>query len=204
MDPPAGINSVDEYNASSAYEAELNWNAAIEPGLPTYGDAPAHLHAEVATPWAEGVVVRFSNPEGATSIVNVHRGHGYRTALWRWEATSSFILVAGGDAFWVRPDSPKDWRFLTHLATSCVFSDDGAQAFIATYTDVVAIDRDGVRQWTRRLAIDGVEVARILDGVLVGRACMDPPDDWREFRVLTADGSDAEPRVAADRAAPGR
>jgi hypothetical protein len=80
---------------------------------------------------------------------------------------------------------------LAHLATSCLFSDDGLRAYVATYTDVVAVDPAGEIVWRRRVALDGVEFDCLRDGVLAGRACMDPPDDWRAFSLSASDGSDA-------------
>ncbi len=167
------------------------WTASTEEGLPGHGDPPVYLHVGSPTPWSEGLVVRFASDEGSSWIANVRRGHGYQTALWRWEAANRFVVVAGGDAFLVNPQAPSEWTFLTHLATSCLFAEDGANAFIATYTDVVAIDSNGVKRWVRQLAIDGVEFAGLTRGVLEGKACMDPPEDWSSFRLSAEDGSDA-------------
>jgi hypothetical protein len=136
-------------------------------------------------------VVRFTVEAGRSWIANIQKGDGYRSALWRWEAADVAIAVAAGDAFLVHPSSPSRWRFLAHLATSVLVSDDDLRAFIATYTDIVAFDAAGERLWTRRVALDGVELDRCSNGILAGRACFDPPEDWRPFRVSANNGADA-------------
>lgn len=46
--------------------------------------------------------------------------------------------------------------------------------------------------WARNdMAIDGVLVQRVEDGVIIGEAEWDPPGDWRPFRVRLADGTHA-------------
>jgi hypothetical protein len=167
------------------------WQAVIEEGLPPFGPAAVHLHDGSPTPWRQGLVVRFTPDSGESWVANAKPGYGYRTAVWPWLATQSFIVVAAGNAYLVRPDRPEEWVHLAHQAIGHLFDPNGPRVFIATYTDVLAFDARGASLWNRRVALDGVELATLHDGVLEGRAGVDPPDDWRPFRLRADNGADA-------------
>jgi hypothetical protein len=51
-------------------------------------------------------------------------------------------------------------------------------------------DENGSLLWrSSQLAIDGVVVERVADGVVVGEGEWDPPGGWRPFRVLLSTGA---------------
>ena len=78
----------------------------------------------------------------------------------------------------------------------------GQTAILSTYTDIVAISADGSETWPRTVAVDGVEGLRIENGLIYGRAGIDPPNEWQPFVLRLSDGTEVEPAAASsDRAA---
>jgi len=56
--------------------------------------------------------------------------------------------------------------------------------------DITRISSDGTIAWqSATLAIDGVIIERIADGVIHGWAGVDPPDDWRPFVIAAKTGA---------------
>ncbi len=66
-------------------------------------------------------------------------------------------------------------------------------ALLSTYTDVVAISHIGDEIWRRTVAIDGVEITKIDNGIVHGSAGIDPPDELHPFMLRLDTGDDAEP-----------
>jgi hypothetical protein len=61
---------------------------------------------------------------------------------------------------------------------------------IASGVDVIRIDHGGNILWrSELLAIDGVIIDKVLDGVIYGAGNHDPPDGWRDFRISISDGT---------------
>jgi hypothetical protein len=60
---------------------------------------------------------------------------------------------------------------------------------IADARGLVCVDRRGAAAWARDdLAIDGVLVSAVEDGVVIGDGEWNPPGDWRSFRVRLSSG----------------
>lgn len=166
-------------------------HATIEPGLPGTGPLPVHLHTGHPTPWSEGTVVRFEPDDGASWIGNLQTGYGYATKIALWPAAGAVIVIAKGAAYFVRPSDPESWRFLGSVGIDCRLISDQRLAILTTYSDVIAIAQDGSESWSRRVAIDGVEILEMDNGLILGAAGIDPPDEWCPFALSLHDGSDA-------------
>lgn len=167
-------------------------SATIEAGLPGTGPLPVHLHTGKPTLWSEGCVVRFTPQSGDAWIGNLQTGYGYATKITEWPETHSFIVIAKGATYFVRPHQPDDWKFIDLLGIDCIIAPTCALALISTYTDVVAISTDGAERWRRSVAIDGVEITKIENGLIHGNAGVDPPDEWHPFLLQLETGTDAE------------
>lgn len=165
--------------------------AIIEPGLPGTGPLPVHLHTGRPTPWSEGCVFRFEPDAGPAWIGNLQTGYGYATKIVPWEEAGAIVVIAKGATYFVRPDTPGTWQFIDLLGIDCVLAPSRDLAILATYNDVVAITANGLVNWRRSVAVDGVEVQRIEAGIIYGRAGIDPPDEWHPFAIQLTDGSDA-------------
>lgn len=69
----------------------------------------------------------------------------------------------------------------------------GDRLLIADARGLVCVDRAGTVTWARDdLAIDGVLVTAVEDGIVVGEGEWDPPGDWRPFRIRLATGDRVE------------
>ncbi len=90
------------------------------------------------------------------------------------------------------PSEPNNWTFIDLLGIDCIVTPQRDIALLSTYTDVVAISSDGSERWRRSVAIDGVEINKIEDGLIHGNAGIDPPDEWHPFLLQLATGNDAE------------
>jgi hypothetical protein len=162
-------------------------------GLPGSGAKPVHLHAGNPTPWSEGCVVRFLPECGPAWIGNLQKGYGYSKKIVFWDEAHAFIVIANGATYLVWADQSEKWRFFDLLGIDCVIDPTGKTAILSTYTDVVAISVDGTEKWRRTIAADGVEVVQIENGVIHGKAGIDPPDEWHPFWLRLNDGEQIEP-----------
>jgi hypothetical protein len=60
---------------------------------------------------------------------------------------------------------------------------------VATASELICLDERGVQLWKQSgLAIDGVVVDQIEQGVVLGQGEWDPPGGWRAFRVSLKTG----------------
>ncbi len=56
-------------------------------------------------------------------------------------------------------------------------------------TGLTRVGRNGDVLWrNRNLALDGVEVREVKNGVIHGRSCMDPPENWEAFALSVGTG----------------
>jgi len=102
------------------------------------------------------------------------------------------IVIAKGAVYFVRPDRADEWRFIDLLGIDCVIAPTRDLALISTYTDVVVVSPDGTELWRRSVAVDGVEITDVRDGLIYGNAGIDPADEWHPFVLDLATGADAE------------
>lgn len=168
--------------------------ATIEAGLPGTGPLPIHLHTGKPTPWSEGCVVRFTARSGDSWIGNLQTGYGYATKIVEWPEANAVVVIAMGAVYFVRPDRSDEWKFIDLLGSECVIVPAGDLALIAMCTDVVAILRDGAEVWRRSVAVDGVEITGVGNGLVHGNAGIDSPDEWYPFVLELETGIDAERR----------
>ena len=166
--------------------------ATLEAGLPGIGPLPVHLHTGKPTPWSEGCVVRVTPRSGHPWIGNLQTGYGYATTIVEWPEADAVIVIAKGAVYFVRPDQPDKWEFIDLLGIDCVITQSRDLALITTYTDVIAITSNGSEQWRRSVAVDGVVINDIRNGLIHGSAGIDPPDEWHTFVMQLATGIDAE------------
>jgi hypothetical protein len=166
-------------------------SASFLAGLPSAGPPPVHLHTGHPTPWSEGCVIRIESEKAGEWIANAQEGWGYAKGIYEWPNARLIVLIANGACYLISPDSPGNWRFIDSLAIECAFAPDGQLAIVSTYTDLIALTTSGECKWQRCIAVDGVQIDGIADGMVSGKACLDPPDHWQSFRVLLADGADA-------------
>ncbi len=165
-------------------------SARFLPGLPGTGPLPVHLHTGQPTPWSEGIVVEFQLQCGESWIGNLQRGYGYATKIIDWPEAGAVIVIAKGASYFVRANSPTDWKFYDLLGVDCLFSPMREIAVLTTYNDVVAIALDGAEKWRRVVACDGVKINCIDSDKISGIGGIDPPDEWHPFVLSLADGSD--------------
>jgi hypothetical protein len=102
-------------------------------------------------------------------------------------------VIANGASYFVCTNQPERWRFHDLTGIDCVLAPSGQTAILATYTDIVAISTDGSEIWRRTVAVDGVEGLSIENGLIYGRAGIDPPDEWQPFLLRLSDGKEVEP-----------
>ena len=113
-----------------------------------------------------------------------------------WPEANAVVVLAKGAVYFVRPDVANEWRYIDMLGIDCIIVSTRDCALIATYTDVVALSIDGAELWRRSVAIDGVEITDVANGLISGNAGIDPPDEWHPFVLDINTGNDAEPSDA--------
>ncbi|PQO26564.1 hypothetical protein [Blastopirellula marina] len=165
-------------------------NVILESGLDGAGPSPMYLHrSDEPAAGQEGCVFRIVSDDSEPCLVNAQAGFGYATAATVWEAASAVLLIAKGATYFLKPQAPPVWTYLSDTGIECVFSPDAKISVISSYDEVIAINQAGEELWRRTVAIDGVVSLRIENGLVHGQACHDPPDDWAPFTLRLADGS---------------
>jgi hypothetical protein len=121
---------------------------------------------------------------------NFQTGYGHATKVVAWPEANAVVVIAKGAVYLVRPDQPEEWTFIDLLGMDCVIAPTRDLALISTYTDVIAVSIDGKERWRRSVAVDGVEITGIRNGVVLGNAGIDPPDEWHAFLLALDSGID--------------
>ena len=116
-------------------------------------------------------------------IANLQTGSGYATKLIDWHDADATVVIVKGATYFVRQHTPNEWQYLDLPGIDCTVAQAGDLAILATYTDVVAVLADGHEKWRRRVAIDGVEIQSIGNGLVCGAAGIDPPGEWQPFTL---------------------
>jgi hypothetical protein len=167
----------------------------ILPGLPASGDPPHHFCFEQPSPWAEGLVVSFTNSQGNVWVGNFQEGRGYATKIIEWPAANAVVLIARGAVYFISTTTPEHWKCHGDLGIDCIVTPDGLNAVISTYEHLQIIDQSAEVAWRTHLAIDGIEIDRVEDHEIAGTYCWDPPEGWSPFRVARVDGRELNPRL---------
>jgi hypothetical protein len=103
-----------------------------------------------------------------------------------------FVIVNRGAAYFFRPPEPETWSFIADRVSGHWFDTVNQLEILASHDSLYAVALNGRVAWQRRhVAIDGIEVDALLDGVLLGHGCYDPPDKWVPFAIRCSDGGDA-------------
>jgi hypothetical protein len=126
-------------------------------------------------------------------VGNLQTGYGYATKVIKWPEADAFVVIAKGATYFIRPNEPKNWVFFDLLGIDCVITALRDIALLSTYSDVIAISTKGTELWRRSVAIDGVEITKVEDGLIYGSAGIDPPDVWHPFLLDLATGNDVKP-----------
>ncbi len=134
---------------------------------------------------SEGIVLQVSGP-GQSWIGNFQSGHyeGALTCIIGFRTQPSFCAFAGGQAYKVRLDSPTAYSVLT------IFPIFGAHyihekdwLIVWDFTKLEAHSAKGLIWRSSRLSWDGVSIAEVRDGHIVGLAWDATQDCNVEFRV---------------------
>ena len=72
----------------------------------------------------------------------------------------------GIHSYFIRSNQPNNWKFIDLLGIDCVITPGSDVALVSTYTDVVAISTAGTELWRRSVAIDGVKITKIENGLI--------------------------------------
>ena len=123
----------------------------ILPGLPGEGPPPKYFFVGHATPWVEGLVVRFGNANGTAWTGNFQGRQDWSTKVVLWPEADAVVVIAVDNFFLVNASDPDDYvtveaRFLVDE----VMLDEGrTMLFVAASTTIFAYRRDRQLLWTR-------------------------------------------------------
>ena len=137
-------------------------------------------------------MVEFAGADSVRRIGNFQMGHSYFTSTSEWPEAGRLIVIAKGALYLVSLRDPKRYVTGPSTVTSYCLSDERDLLAVADYCDLSVYEVAGRLRWRRRsLGIDGLEVTGVKGSTVRGRACIDPPEQWRSFAVRLSDGADA-------------
>jgi hypothetical protein len=74
---------------------------------------------------------------------------------------------------------------------SYLFDEEKQNLFVADFWDLVAYNRFCEVTWHRKaLGVDGIQLVKIHEGIIEGKLCWDPPDNWIKFKISSETGED--------------
>ena len=160
------------------------------PGLPATGPVPEQFSALGRGTFRKGLVVRFV-PEGHSPWVgNFQPGIGRFTGVVEHPNRSDLVVVSGGQAFVVKPQS-RDTEVLASGAIRSVIEIDSPRLLVFDHHGIrfEAFDAAGLRWRTRQVSWDGFQNVSRLGNALVGEAWNALSESWQPFSVSLDTGA---------------
>jgi hypothetical protein len=157
------------------------WSFDILPGLPATGPYPEQFSVHGGT-HREGFVVRFVPDTGEGWVGNFQRGFGvtYLSGVFELPGTAAFVVVSGGQAYVVQPESRKAVE--TFGSSIRAAAHDERRLVFATDTEAIVLE--GTGRWvSERLAWDGIADLKIDGDRLTGQGRDALIDDWRTVEL---------------------
>lgn len=155
-------------------------------GLPPYGPRAVPFSATGQGLHREGLVVEFRASDGSAWVGNFQRGLTKFDVVQAFPGSSSIVVIAGGQAYVVNPDSRRCLRTfgggIEHLFAL------RERLIVSNGLWLEAIAGEHMLWRSRRLSWDGMMNLCVEGSQIVGEA-YDPMDDkWIPFAVDVADG----------------
>jgi len=160
----------------------------VLPGLPGVGPLPEQFSATGRGTHSEGFVIRFHPRSSAGWVGNFVPGHaGYRQAVLHPDGRT-VVVVSGGMAYHVDPESRRLLRHFGGIITDSVLDATRRLLIFSDATCLWAFDSSGERWQTKRLSWDGTRDLRIVGEAVVGEAYDPMRDKWLSFSVSVETG----------------
>ena len=129
-------------------------------GLPGEGPNPKHFHMGHPTPWAEGFVVKFINPDETTWVGNFQSSRFGHTEVIAWPEADSIVVIAADDFYLVDINHSDSYETLgpQHLVSGVMFDEERRTLFVAELYGICAFGIERKRKW----------IAEGLGGLILG------------------------------------
>lgn len=168
-------------------------HATIETSLPSKKAASVYLHSGRPSPWDEGCIVHFEPDHGPAWYGNCQNGLGAETKVIFWPEAKAIVVIAQGACYFVVPDEQKNWKCIDVFALNGILSPHRDVMVLSTNNDVVVLNKEGKELWRQRVAVEGVEIIRIADDLIYGRANYLTPNDAYPFMLSLTNGTSVKP-----------
>ena len=123
-------------------------------GLPAYGEPP--IQFDDNPPGSEGLVVRFIKSNGASWIGNFIGSFGVDTVFELPNSTNVFV-VARGDLYMIEVESRSLVQYISAGFQTVFHCPEHEIVIFGTYTEFVAIGKDGIKWESKRISWDGFQ-----------------------------------------------
>jgi len=119
--------------------------------------------------YSKDYVVRVVLMNGNEWVGNFHGiDKQYFSGVFHWTKENYLCVVSGGTAYVVQADDPEKYEELSVVpivdSRSIV---EVRMVIFVTFTDIYAYGENGII-WTHELAIDGIEIKKIKNGIIYG------------------------------------
>lgn len=161
----------------------------ILPGLPSVGPVPEQFTASGSGTHSEGLVICFHPRQSQSWVGNFVSGFNGMTNAYLHPDQRTVIVVSGGQAYQVDPESRTLHRHFGGGITNVVVDPKRGLLIFADDIHLWALDPRGQRWETERLSWDGTRDLRIQGEFVVGEAYDPMTDRWRGFSVCLETGT---------------
>ena len=110
-----------------------------------------------------------------------------KTFIHTWDSTQRALIVAEGDAFYLRPDDP-GWLLDVPVSPVLHLLRHDDLVVLGDFTSLVAVDGFGIRWQSRRIARDGLRALAIDEDHIEGEGYDPPSGTWLPFSVSLGSG----------------
>ena len=160
----------------------------VLPGLPPYGPPALNFSATGHGTHTEGYVVRFESENGESWVGNFKSRFLSFCNVSQHPDGEKVVVVAGGTAYVISPRTRECLQtFGAQIEWTGWLLTEGLLLF-ASLTDVLALDKDGIRWRSRRISWDGLRKLSVVGVWLTGEAYTPLEDEWRPFRLNALNG----------------
>ena len=138
------------------------------------------------TPSSYLLIARDDQPESRVDLFRSDEELHVHTAA---AELGGRVIIGFGHALYFLEPSSHQTQIHRLGSYFCGFYPAGEGLLVAYCDGLLSFRQDGTVAWQNSvLAVDGVQVTEIKDGIVTGLAEWDPPGGWQPFRVDLASG----------------
>ena len=155
----------------------------VLPGLPTYGLEAEPFTATRQGAHREGLVVRFTAPDGGSWVGNFQRGLSSFDDVQAHPNERDVLVIAGGQGYIIDPADRSNRTYFGAQIDSAIRRDYPPTVIFGNGLWFEAFDASGLRWRSDRISWNGMQSVELDGNQITGEAWSPLEDRWMPFAV---------------------